>query len=55
MQRPCHTDHRSRFGSLLEAISSLMDFAVPLTSNYVQVHDIKCTDMAAHILEAVTN
>lgn len=32
-----------------------MDFATFMTSNYVQVHDIKYIDVAAQILEAVTN
>lgn len=55
MRRPCHTDWMYRFSSLLEGINSLMDFATLLTSNYVQVHDIKCTDVAAQILVAATN
>lgn len=54
-QSHCHMDHRCSSGSPLKEISSLMDFATFVTSNYVQLHDIKCADMAAHILGAVTN
>lgn len=53
--RQSHMDHRCSSGSLLKGISSLMDFATFMTSNYVQLHDIKCTDMAAQILGPVTN